>query len=226
MQRSWWIKSLLAIYLLPWALPALTAFISYPLDDSHRVWRFLDSLWRAVTGEDGPLFLVDRWLATATNIVSYIWKWMPFWTLIFIAGRMAIPQDIYEAAEIDGAIGWRRLVHIDLSALGKCLSGLDAAFHIWTIGDFNTAYFVSSARRRRLTDVLATYGFRCPTTSAIRNRYRGHDVGAANLIPMALLLMRRIRHAGSSYEHRTHCHRGGRIGRVCAAAACGPELAA
>ena len=39
------------------------------------------------------------------NIVSYIWKWMPFWTLIFIAGRMSIPQDIYEAAEIDGATG-------------------------------------------------------------------------------------------------------------------------
>src|SRR5215469_15159505 len=109
MQRSRWIRTLLAIYLLPWALPALTAFLSIHYMTVTE-YGFLDSLWRAVTGEDGPLFLVDRWLATATNLVSYIWKWMPFWTLIFIAGRMSIPQDVYEAGEVDGATGWRRLV--------------------------------------------------------------------------------------------------------------------
>ena len=104
-------------------VPALTVFLSihYMLVTQ---WGFLDSLWRSVTGGDGPLFLVDRWLATATNLVSYIWKWMPFWTLIFIAGRMAIPQDIYEAAEIDGAIGWRRLVYVTFPLLGERLSGL------------------------------------------------------------------------------------------------------
>ena len=40
------------------------------------------------------------------NILAYIWKWMPFWTLVFLAGRMAIPQDIYDAAEVDGATGF------------------------------------------------------------------------------------------------------------------------
>ncbi len=104
---------------------------------------FLDSLWRSVTGGDGPLFLVDRWLATATNLVSCIWKWMPFWTLIFIAGRMAIPQDIYEAAadRREGnrlAAGWSARY---LPAHGERLPGLDAVlFTIWTIGDFNTVY--------------------------------------------------------------------------------------
>jgi multiple sugar transport system permease protein len=111
MNRSWWVRSLLAIYLLPWALPGLTVFVSihYMLVTE---WGLLDSLWRAITDNDGPLFLVSQPLAMTANIVSYIWKWMPFWTLIFLAGRMAIPQDIYEAAEIDGATGYRRLVHV------------------------------------------------------------------------------------------------------------------
>ena len=107
MSRSWWVRSLLAIYLLPWALPALTVFTSIHFMLVTQ-WGLLDSLWRAVTGEDGPLFLVIDWMAMAANIVSYIWKWMPFWTLIFIAARMAIPQDIYEAADIDGATGYER----------------------------------------------------------------------------------------------------------------------
>ena len=55
-------RSLLAIYLLPWALPGLAVFISihYMLVTQ---WGLLDSLWRAVTGDDGPLFLVSTAMA-------------------------------------------------------------------------------------------------------------------------------------------------------------------
>src|SRR5580698_9967286 len=89
MSRSWWVRSLLAIYLIPWALPALVAFTSIHFMLVTQ-WGLLDSLWRAVTGDDGPLFLVSQPIAMTANIVSYIWKWMPFWTLIFLAARMAI----------------------------------------------------------------------------------------------------------------------------------------
>ncbi len=135
MSRSWWIRSLLAIYLVPWALPGLTAFVSIHYMTVSQ-YGLLDSLWRAVTGEDGPMFLVSRPLATTTNIMSYIWKWMPFWTLIFIAGRMAIPQDVYEAAEIDGATGWRKLVHVTFPLLANVYLVSTLLFTIWTIGDF------------------------------------------------------------------------------------------
>lgn len=196
MNPSWWIKALLAIFLLPWALPALTAFLSIHYMTVTE-YGFLDSLWRAVTGEDGPLFLVDRWLAATVIILSYIWKWLPFWTLIFIAGRMAIPQDIYEAAEIDGATGWRRLVHVTLPLLSNVYLVSTLLFTIWTIGDFNTVYFVSYGAPARLTDVLATYGFH----QAFDFNYP--DLGNAAmisalpvLIPLVLLLMRRIRKSG------------------------------
>ena len=41
-------------------------------------------------------------------IVSYVWKTLPFWTVILLAGRMAMPQELYEAATVDGATGLRR----------------------------------------------------------------------------------------------------------------------
>src|ERR1700742_3828387 len=57
MQRQWWVRPLLVVFLLPWALPALSVFVSihYMLVSQ---WGLLDTLWSAVTGEDGPLFLV------------------------------------------------------------------------------------------------------------------------------------------------------------------------
>jgi len=196
MNRSWWVRSLLAIYLLPWALPGLTVFVSihYMLVTE---WGLLDSLWRAITGDDGPLFLVSRPLAMSANIVSYIWKWMPFWTLIFLAGRMAIPQDIYEAAEIDGATGYRRLVHVTFPLLANVYLICTLLSTVWTLGDFPTVYFVSSGAPARSTDVLATYGFH----EAFDFGYPNLGVAAMMsalpiLIPVVILLMRRIRVTG------------------------------
>jgi len=193
---SWWIRTLLAIFLIPWALPAMCVFTSIHLMLVTQ-WGLLDSLWRAVTGNDGPLFLVNEWLAMTANIVSYVWKWMPFWTLIFVAARMAIPQDIYDAADIDGASGWRRLVYVTFPLLGNVYLISTLLATVWTLGDFNTVYFVTSGAPGRLTDVLATYGF----NEAFMFGYPNLGVAAMMtalplLIPLVILLMRRVRAVG------------------------------
>jgi multiple sugar transport system permease protein len=195
-QRSWWMRTLLAIFLIPWALPAMCVFTSIHLMLVTQ-WGLLDSLWRAVTGNDGPLFLVNEWIAMGANILSYVWKWMPFWTLIFVAARMAIPQDIYDAADIDGASGWRRLAYVTFPLLGNVYLISTLLATVWTLGDFNTVYFVTSGAPGRLTDVLATYGF----NEAFMFGYPNLGVAAMMtalplLIPLVILLMRRVRMVG------------------------------
>jgi multiple sugar transport system permease protein len=197
MSRSWWVRSLLAIYLIPWALPALVVFTSIHFMLVTQ-WGLLDSLWRAVTGDDGPLFLTSQWIAMAANIVSFIWKWMPFWTLVFLAARMAIPRDIYEAADIDGATGYKRLIHVTFPLLANVYLISTVLSTIWALGDFVTVYFVSSGAPARLTDVLATYGFH----EAFDFGYPNLGVAAMMsalpvLIPLVILLMRRVRVKGA-----------------------------
>jgi multiple sugar transport system permease protein len=196
MSRSWWVRSLLVIYLIPWALPAMVVFtaIHFMLVTQ---WGLLDSLIREVTGQDGPLFLVNEWLARGANIVSFIWKWMPFWTLVFIAARMAIPQDIYDAADIDGASGYKRTIYVTLPLLGNVYLISTLLATVWTLGDFNTVFFVTSGAPGRLTDVLATYGF----NEAFNFGYPNLGVAAMMtalpiMIPLVILLMRRVRATG------------------------------
>src|SRR6516162_4893129 len=73
MRRRWWIRALLAIYLLPWALAAVQAFISI-----H--WMLIgepglvDGVLSELFGIDGLIWFNDRWLALGSNIISYIWN--------------------------------------------------------------------------------------------------------------------------------------------------------
>src|SRR5271166_6500203 len=139
MRPGWWTKALLMIYVLPWAVPALPTFIS--------IHWMLNSQWGLVNNVIYDLFHVDgpgwldtsRWLALGAVIVSYIWKNMPFWTVILLAGRMSIPQELYEAAEVDGATGLRRFTHISFPLLANLYLVCTLLSTIFTLGDFNTA---------------------------------------------------------------------------------------
>jgi len=192
MRRRWWIKALLPVYILPWALPSIPAFVSF-----H--WMligeegFVDSVLSAVLGIAGPLWFRDRWLALGSNIVAYIWKWMPFWTLTFYAGRTAIPQEIYEAAAVDGASGYRRFAHVILPLLGNLYLVCTLLSTLWTIGDFTTVSLVSEGAPAYSTDVLATLGIHY----AFEGAQPALGVAAVMsalpvLIPIVILLMRAL----------------------------------
>jgi multiple sugar transport system permease protein len=159
MRRRRWIKALLVIFILPWALPAVPAFISihWMLIGEQGL---LDGILQALFGIEGPIWFNHRGLALASNIVAYIWKWLPFWTVIFLAGRMAIPREIYEAADVDGATGARRFVHITFPLLANLYLVCTLLSTIWMLGDFNGANFVSGGAPAMSTDVLATLGIR------------------------------------------------------------------
>jgi multiple sugar transport system permease protein len=192
MSQSRWIKGLLPLFLLPWALPALPAFLAF-----HWMligqWGFLNSLLSQVFDIEGPVWFNSYWLAMGSNIVAYIWKWMPFWTLIFLAGRMAIPKDVYEAAEVDGATPLRRFAHVTVPLLANLYLICTLLSTAWTLGDFTTVYFVSGGAPALSTEVLATLGFREAFTVGDPRLGVATVMSALPLlIPIVVALMRRI----------------------------------
>ena len=193
MRRRWWIKALLPVYILPWALPAIPAFVSF-----H--WMLIgeeglvNSVLSALFGIQGPLWFNDRRLALGSNVVAYIWKWLPFWTLTFFAARSAIPQEIYEAAEVDGASGCRRFAHVIFPLLGNLYLACTLLSTLWTIGDFTTVDLVSGGAPAYSTDVLATLGFHYAFEAAQPSLGVAAVMSALPvLIPIALILMRTLR---------------------------------
>jgi multiple sugar transport system permease protein len=194
MRRGWWVKGLLMIYVLPWAVPALPTFISihWMLNTE---WGLINNFIWEIFHVDGPGWLdTSRWLALGSVIVTYIWKNMPFWTVILLAGRMAIPQELYEAAEVDGATGLKRFFHVSFPLLANLYLVCTLLSTIFTLGDFNTAYFISGGGPALSTHVLATLGIRDAFEIARPQLGVAAVLSALPLmIPLVALLMHKLR---------------------------------
>jgi multiple sugar transport system permease protein len=193
MRRGWWVKGLLIIYVLPWAVPALPSFMSIHWMLNGQ-WGLLNNVLWNVFGVDGPGWLeTSRWLALGSVITSHIWKWMPFWTVILLAGRMAIPQELYEAAAMDGATGLKRFTYVTFPLLANLYLVCTLLSTLFTLGDFNSVYFVSGGGPALSTHVLATLGIRDAFEIARPELGVAVVMSALPLmIPLVILLMRKL----------------------------------
>jgi len=195
MRPGWWVKALLMIFVLPWAVPALPTFISihWMLNGE---WGLLNNLLYILFGIDGPSWLNERWLALGAAVCSHIWKWLPFWTVILLAGRMSIPQEIYDAAKVDGATGLRRFLHVTFPLLANLYLVLTLLATIFLFGDFNTITFVTGGGPANSTHLLATLGIRDAFDLAQPRLGVAAVLSAMPvMIPLVIILMRKLKTA-------------------------------
>ena len=172
MRKGWWMKLLLLIFILPWAVPAIPSYISHHWMLNGQ-WGLINNIIWTGCRRDGP-----PWLTTPTPrawrsvIYGHIWKWLPFWTVIFLAGRMAIPRELYEAAEVDGASRLQKFRYVTFPMMARLYLVCTMLSTIWALGDFNAVRFISGGGPALSTHVLATLG--------IRNAFELGDPGAGH----------------------------------------------
>jgi len=193
MRKGWRTKAVLLIFILPWAVPAIPSYISIHWMLNSQ-WGLVNNVIWSLFQADGPPWLDNGTLALGSVIYAHIWKWLPFWTIIFLAGRMAIPPELYEAAKVDGASGLGLFRHITIPMLASLYLVCTLLSAIWALGDFNAVRFISGGGPALSTHVLATLG--------IRNAFElgNPALGMATvlsalpvLIPLVILLMRQLK---------------------------------
>jgi multiple sugar transport system permease protein len=154
-----WIRWLSVLFILPWAVPSIPTILSFRFMLNPE-WGIVNSLIFQLTGADGPNWLNERWMGLSMAMVVHTWKSLPFWTLILLAGRLAIPGELYEAASVDGASTWQKFKFVTWpSVSGLYLTSLILST-IWSLGDFNSIYLLTGGGPADLTHVLATLGIR------------------------------------------------------------------
>ena len=190
-QSRWWIKALSLVFILPWALPSIPTILSVRFMLNPE-WGVINSLIFRFTGLDGPNWLNDPTLALTFSMVMHIWKSLPFWTLILIAGRLAIPAEQYEAASVDGATSWQKFRYITWPSMRTLYLTSTILSMIWTLGDFNSVYLLTGGGPADLTHVLATLGIRYLRLDQVDLAMASIVVAMPLVLPLVYFMMKRL----------------------------------
>jgi multiple sugar transport system permease protein len=129
------------IFYLPSVLAGAAAVYLWQwiLNPNGLVNRFL-----SLFGLDGPAWFSNPDWTKPGLVLMGMW-WIGGMILIFLAGLKGIPSTLYEAAELDGAVGWRKIWHITLPMLSPTIFFLVVTTIIGTFQIFTTAYILTSS---------------------------------------------------------------------------------
>jgi multiple sugar transport system permease protein len=190
-QSRWWIKVLSVLFILPWAVPSIPTILSVRFMLNPE-WGVINSLIFRLTGMDGPNWLNDPALALSFSMVMHVWKSLPFWTLILVAGRLAIPGEQYEAAAVDGATTWQKFKFITWPSMRTLYLTSTILSMIWTLGDFNSVYLLTGGGPADLTHVLATLGIRYLRLDQVDLAMASIVVALPLVLPLVYFMMKRL----------------------------------
>ena len=146
--------------LLPWVIPTALSTLAW--------WWMFDSLYSVVNWTAIRIGLIDppgpNWLGMASYamtavITVNVWRGLPFFAIIVLAGLVSIPKEYYEAAEVDGAGSWGRFVHVTLPLLKPVLAVVILFSTIFTFSDFNIVYVLTRGGPVNTTHLFATLAY-------------------------------------------------------------------
>ena len=146
------------LFLLPWITSTVIIALTWRwMFDAFPGRGFFNSVLMDLGLLGRPIaFLATPGGAMLAVIVANWWRGFPF---SYLAGMQSIPRDLYEAAAVDGAAGWRRFWHVTLPGLRHVVIVTALLSVILTINDFNIVYVMTRGGPGTATQVFATYSY-------------------------------------------------------------------
>jgi len=160
-----WKRLIRGAILLPWVIPTALSVLAWG-------WMF-DSLYSVVNWTGIHLGLINppgpNWLGMAnysrTAVIAVnVWRGLPFFAIIVLAGLVSIPREFYEAAEVDGANSWGRFRHVTLPLLKPVLAVVILFSTIFTFSDFNIVQVLTRGGPVNTTHLFATLAYQIGLT--------------------------------------------------------------
>jgi multiple sugar transport system permease protein len=134
-----------AFFFLPWAIPGLIVGLTWKwMYDGSSVGLLNMLALRLGLTSDLIQWLGNYDLALWAVVIAVVWASTPFWAMMFLAGLQAIPGELYEAAEIDGAGVFGRFRNVTLPGLSNVIVITAMLSTIWTATSINFIYVLTN----------------------------------------------------------------------------------
>lgn len=148
------------LILLPWAMPAFVAFITWKLLLVPQGGAINYILIQLGLVDAHVNFLSSKALALPSVIVASVWRGFPFWVISFLAALQTVPQELHEAAVLDGANAWKRFRHVTLPSIRHIVLVVTLVSTIATTNSFEAVFLMTGGGPSNATmtfPVLAYY---------------------------------------------------------------------
>ncbi len=104
-------------------------------------------------------WLGDSFWVMASIIIVNVWRGMPFFTITFLAGLQTVPEELYDAGEIDGTDGWQRFWYITLPMIRPIVVVVVVFSIVVTFADFELVYVLTRGGPHNSTHLFATLAY-------------------------------------------------------------------
>lgn len=152
------------LLIVPWAVPSYVTALAWK-GMFHRQFGAVTGLILGVNEAFGTSIEPIAWFARfstafAANVATNVWLGFPFMMVVVIGALTAVPDDVLEAARVDGASRWQRLRLVTLPMIGPTLGPAVTLGAIWTFNMFNVIFLVSGGDPDGTTDILVSEAYR------------------------------------------------------------------
>jgi len=151
-QRKW-----RGMLLVPWVIPPAISTLAW--------WWLFDPSYSAFNwalmgiGVDPVPWLGQAGWARFSVILVNVWYGSPFFMIMYLAALKSVPDQLYEAAAIDGASGWQKLRHVTFPMMRNVISITVLFSLIVTFANFDIVRILTNGGPQDTTHVFATYAF-------------------------------------------------------------------
>jgi len=167
--------------LLPWIIPGVVVGLIWEWLYQPNYGVINDLLLKAGWMGDRVAWLSSPDLAMAAVVFTNVWRGIPFFAIMLLAGLQAIPDELYEAAHVDGAGVLGRFWHITLPLLRPIIVVATATRIIWTFNYADLIFVMTGGGPANATQITSTY--------TLMQAYANLDFGYAGALSVVLLLV-------------------------------------
>lgn len=181
--NMWESRAYRAMLIIPWAIPPTIAILAWQglfNTSAGTINRLLEALFHL---QKIP-WLQDANLAKVAILIVNLWLGFPYFMSLCLGSLQAIPGELYEVADIDGATGWQRFRRITFPLLLRFTTPLLIASFAFNFNNFGTAFLMTTGGPPRLspftaghTDILVSVAYKLTV-----NLYRYGLAAALSLV--------------------------------------------
>ncbi|WP_101295956.1 carbohydrate ABC transporter permease [Halegenticoccus soli] len=168
------------LLLLPWTIPFIAVALNWTLLFNYELGMF-NGLMKVLGFGEGIPWLGRSRYALFSVMLAYVWRNFPFFMITFLAAMKGIPQDLYEAARVDGSNRLDLFRHITLPFLQPIGVVTTLLMSLWTLNHFTLVFVMTDGGPGNSSMVLPVYIY--------RQAFMHNNFGLAAAIAVVMLVI-------------------------------------